>query len=120
MFGILPDDVVYRMKAPLQYGAWTYRLADNLSGLVKGANELGKIEQETGLLETYDRLAHAGLYKIYRGLGLTPPKVTDRANQFECNSCSGAIEKGFSFCYTCGLSGERVVGKARIGDDRNN
>lgn len=120
MFGLLPNDVVYRMKAPLQYGAWTYKLTDALAGLIKSPEELAQIEEETRLLSTYDRLAHAGVYKIYRKYGLLPPKVTDPTTQIECKSCGGAIERGLKFCYTCGLSGEEVADMSIIEGNSNN
>ncbi len=101
MYGVLPDDVVYRMKAPLQYGAWTYRLTETLGRDITEA-EIIEFERQGKRFWTKDRAAHAELYKIYVRAGLHPPEVTRPGEEYECTWCSGAVEMGRKSCDTCG------------------
>jgi hypothetical protein len=101
VYGILPNDVIYGMKAPLQYGAWTYKLTNGLND--DGEDSILKLEQEgLSFWETLDKGAHVGLYLIYKKAGLTPPLVMDAQTQYACSWCAGAVERSVDICYTCG------------------
>ncbi len=103
MYGILSDDVIYRMKAPLQYGAWTYKLTGTLAGLVT-ESEVTKFENKGIKFWPDDRAAHAGLRKIFDLEGLRPLPITNPQAEYPCNWCSGAVEREINICHTCGGS----------------
>ncbi len=103
MHGVLSNDVVYRMKAPLQYGAWTYKLTETLAYSVTEA-EIARFENK-GIRFWQDyRAAHAGLRRIFDLEGLEPLPITNPAVEYPCIWCSGAVEREINICYTCGGS----------------
>ena len=103
MYGILPNDVVYRMKAPLQYGSWTYKLTDRLNDITKKG--VAKLDDASKVFwNRTDKFGmHVGLYRIYTELNLSPPEITSPQTQYECRGCKGAVDETTQICHTCGI-----------------
>ena len=100
MHGILPNDVVYRMKAHLQYGAWTYRLTDELARI--GVAYVDEFEGEGIHFWPEFREAHAALRMMWIEKGFSAPKITNPLLEFACDWCGGAVNRAHFICYTCG------------------
>ncbi len=103
MYGILPNDVVYRMKAPLQYGSWTYKLTNRLNDIAKKGMAKLDDASKTFWNRTDKFGMHVGLYRIYTELNLSPPKITSPQTQYECRGCKGAVDETTQICHTCGI-----------------
>ncbi len=93
--GMLPLDVVFRQKTHVEYGSGFKNLENEVADSItdKEVEDL-KIEKRF-----FDKV-HAGLYKMYKNLGLSPTFPKD--NQYACSWCGGGVNTGRNHCSTCG------------------
>jgi len=97
MFDILPQEVSLRIKTDIQFGSGTDTLKTYLRTLINPL-ERAAFEAEGFSFRNNE---HVAMYKLYREEGLTPrPPIHGKEDI--CASCYGAVEKGTTYCRTCG------------------
>jgi len=98
---ILPQEIVWRVKAPIEVGSGTTILPSHFDSTI---SDLEFNEKKTKYLNE-DRVVirskeHLFYYEIYRSV-LGVPYTID-SNARSCPDCGSNVEQGASFCRTCG------------------
>ena len=98
---MLPPDIVWRTKTPIEYGSGTTVLPRWYSQAIKDAEFASEkkkhFEQDGVRLRDKEQLKY---YEIYRSV-LGPPVPKDR-NQRACPACTSNVPDSATFCTTCG------------------
>jgi asparagine synthase (glutamine-hydrolysing) len=93
---ILPEEIAWRTKTPLEYGSGFYELEEILEESVT-AKDMERL-QESG--NHFWNKAHGKLYLMFTDAGLTPKKpLTD---EYGCSWCGNGVIQGRHHCATCG------------------
>jgi len=99
---LLPADIVWRIKTPIEYGSGSYRLQEFVTGSVpddefEAARVRAQAEDDVLLRDK----EHFFYYRIYRAIFPTPREQSGGAKR--CKTCSGAVERAEQkYCRTCG------------------
>ena len=99
---LLPADIVWRIKTPIEYGSGSYRLQEFVIGSVpdhefEAARVRAQAEDGVSLRDK----EHFFYYRIYRTIFPTPREQSGGAKR--CKTCSGAVERAEQrYCRTCG------------------
>lgn len=94
--GLLPNDIVWRTKTPLEYGSGMYTLEEDLEKSLtkKEERKLAKSGKH------FWNKAHGKLYLMFEDAGLSPQKPQD--GEYGCTWCGGGVIEGRHHCATCG------------------
>jgi len=98
---VLPREIVWRVKAPIEVGSGTTILPSHFDSTI---SDLEFNEKKTKYLNE-DRVVirskeHLFYYEIYRGVMGVPYAIDSNAKS--CPDCGSNVEQGASFCRTCG------------------
>jgi asparagine synthase (glutamine-hydrolysing) len=98
---ILPQEIVWRVKAPIEVGSGTSILPSHFDSTI---SDLEFNKKKTRYLNE-DRVVirskeHLFYYEIYRSVIGVPYAIDSKAKS--CPDCGSNIEQGASFCRTCG------------------
>jgi len=98
---IMPQEIVWRVKAPIEVGTGTTILPSLFDSRI---SDLEFNEKKTRYL-TGDRVVirskeHLFYYEIYRSMIGVPHTIDSKAKS--CPDCGSNVEEGTSFCRTCG------------------
>lgn len=105
-YGLLPEEIIWRIKTDLEFGSG----ADILENLIESSvtsEEIDKMEQSG---KHFWNRYHGKLYLMYQELGFEPKKPTQQ--EYSCTWCEGGELIGRTHCHTCGAhpANEHVVG----------
>src|SRR5438094_7294956 len=97
--GLLPEEIIWRVKTPIEYGSGSHRLQDFVIASVPDdefdAARLQVQQQEGVSLRDKE---HYFYYRIYRTIFPIPREQQGGAKR--CKTCCGAVEQ--RYCFTCG------------------
>ena len=101
--GLIPDEVIWRSKAPLEQGTGTWVLPDYFEKEMsnKDFEEKRKsyLEQDDVILTSKEQLVY---YEIFRKLFGKPLDVYNDASGKQCPKCKGHVKTQIGFCRICG------------------
>jgi len=101
--GLIPDEVVWRSKAPLEQGTGTWVLPDYFDKKisVEDFEEKKKLylEQDDVILTSKEQLVY---YEIFRKLYGRPSEVYNDTTGKQCPNCKGYVKTNIRFCKICG------------------
>lgn len=105
-YGLLPEQIIWRMKTDLEFGSG----ADILENLIENAVTSEETEQMKQSGKHFWNKYHGKLYLMYKDLGFEPRKAQQQ--EYTCTWCEGGVLVGRSHCQTCGAhpANEQVVG----------
>jgi asparagine synthase (glutamine-hydrolysing) len=100
--GLLPADIIWRIKTPIEYGSGSHRLQQFIIASIADdefdAARVRVQEQESVSLRDKE---HYFYYRIYRTIFPTPREQYGGAKR--CKTCSGVVERPEQrYCFTCG------------------
>lgn len=93
---ILPEEIAWRTKTPLEYGSGFYQLEEILEESVT-AEDMERL-QKSG--KHFWNKAHGKLYLMFTDAGLTPKAPAE--GEYGCSWCGGGVIQGRHHCATCG------------------
>jgi asparagine synthase (glutamine-hydrolysing) len=98
---MLPQEVVWRTKTPIEYGSGSTTLPRIYSGLINDADfaEKKRKYMEEDHVKIRDK-EHLRYYEIYREIFGTP--FPEDASKRTCPSCNTNVPSNATFCTTCG------------------
>jgi asparagine synthase (glutamine-hydrolysing) len=98
---LLPPEVTWRTKTPIEYGSGTTVLPKIYSQLISDLDFIEKkkkyFEADRVRLRDKEQLRY---YEIFRSI-LGPP-ITKDMNQRACPACTSNVPQNATFCITCG------------------
>jgi asparagine synthase (glutamine-hydrolysing) len=99
---LLPADIIWRIKTPIEYGSGSHRLQEFVIASIPDdefdAARVRVQEQESVSLRDKE---HYFYYRIYRTMFPTPREQGGGAKR--CKTCSGAVERTEQrYCFICG------------------
>jgi len=98
---MMPQEVVWRAKAPIEVGSGTTILPSvfesRISGLEFNDKKTRYLDNDGVVIRSKEHLYY---YEIYRDMMGSPYTVDSSANR--CPDCGARVEAGASFCRTCG------------------
>ncbi|HUC39147.1 MAG TPA: asparagine synthase-related protein [Candidatus Acidoferrum sp.] len=101
MIGILPDEIVSRIKTEIEFGSGMANLRPYLRRQL-GEGQREELEETDGV--HFRNNAHAGIYVLYREAGLKPKPPKE--GEYACTWCGGGVSFGPNgdnkYCSTCG------------------
>lgn len=92
----LPENIVWRPKAPLEYGSGFNVLEDELEKMFS-ERYIPELKKEK---KHFWNKAHAYLYLQYKQFGLYP--LPPKEGEYACTWCGGGVITGRRHCKTCG------------------
>lgn len=95
-YGLLPEEIIWRIKTDLEFGSGVDILENILEDSVT-PEEVERMEQSG---KHFWNKFHGKLYLIYEDLGLEPRKPSDI--EYNCTWCGGGELVGRNHCHTCG------------------
>jgi asparagine synthase (glutamine-hydrolysing) len=99
--GLLPDEIIWREKAPLEAGTGTAALPDYYNKLISDDEFSTMKEQILNKDGVKIRSKeHLHYYKIYKMLCGVPGQGGSEGKR--CPDCNSIVEEGTNFCRTCG------------------
>jgi len=98
---IMPQELVWRVKAPIEVGTGTTILPSlfdsKISDLEFSEKQMRYLKEDRVVIRSKEHLFY---YEIYRSvIGIPYLRATDEGG---CPDCGSNVEKGASFCRTCG------------------
>lgn len=93
---LLPEDIAWRTKTPLEYGSGFYKLEKTLEDSVT-EEDVEKLE-ESG--KHFWNKAHGKLFLMFEEAGLSPKEP--QKGEYGCGWCGGGVINGRHHCATCG------------------
>ncbi len=106
--GLLPNDIVWRTKTPIEYGSGMYTLELGLEMSLTG-------QEETRLRGTGKHFwskAHGKLYLMFEDTDLSPQPA--KKGEYACTWCGGGVIQGRHHCVTCGAYPSDTIPKASL------
>ncbi len=98
---IIPPEILWRVKAPIEVGTGTATLpslfSSRISDLEFSEKKARYFNQDRVVIRSKEHLFY---YEVYRGLIGVPQATGDGAKS--CPDCGSNVEEGTSFCRTCG------------------
>ncbi len=105
--GCLPDDIIWRVKAPIEVGSGTTVLPEKFGAIIEDEffeSERRRVREEDGVyLRSKEQFYYYDIYNSIFG----PPK-TDNPDRRTCPYCKINIPQDARFCRTCGASIKNV------------
>jgi asparagine synthase (glutamine-hydrolysing) len=99
--GLLPADIIWRIKTPIEYGSGSHRLQEFVVGSIPDEEfDAAHVRVQKEGVSLRDK-EHYFYYKTYRTIFPTPREQHGGAKR--CKTCSGAVERPEQrYCFTCG------------------
>ena len=99
---LLPADIVWRIKTPIEYGSGSYRLQEFvIDSFPEDEFEAARVRAQAEDGVSLRDKEHFFYYRIYRTIFPTPREQSGGAKR--CKPCSGAVERAEQrYCRTCG------------------
>jgi asparagine synthase (glutamine-hydrolysing) len=98
---VLPREIVWRVKAPIEVGSGTTILPSlyesRVSDLEFNEKKTKYLKEDKVVIRSKEHLFY---YEIYRGVIGVPYAIDSNAKS--CPDCGSNVEQGASFCRTCG------------------
>ena len=98
---IMPQEIVWRAKAPIEVGTGTTTLPSvydsRISDLEFSEKKVRYLNEDRVVIRSKEHLSY---YEIYRSLIGVPQAIDSNART--CPDCGVNVEEGVSFCRTCG------------------
>lgn len=95
-YGLLPNEIIWRIKTDLQFGSGAGNLEDYIEEMVTPE----EVEQMKQSGKHFWNKYHGKLYLIYKDLGFNPKPPQQW--EYACPWCKGGIPQGRGHCHTCG------------------
>jgi asparagine synthase (glutamine-hydrolysing) len=103
--GLIPDEFIWRVKTPIEYGSGTTKLTEIFEEKIEDKEfeeEKEKVKNEDGvIIRDKEQLFY---YKIYKEIFGSVPKAKE--NEISCRGCGAKIEYEKQFCRICGTNNE--------------
>ncbi|SRR6266568_4888388 len=93
---LLPDEIAWRTKTPLEYGSGFYHLEARLEDSVT-PEDVERLQESD---KHFWNRAHGKLYLMFTDAGLNPREPID--GEYGCTWCGGGVIQGRHHCATCG------------------
>jgi asparagine synthase (glutamine-hydrolysing) len=100
---LIPDEVIWRSKAPLEQGTGTWVLPDYFNNTVTNdyfdeKKEFYK-DRDDVILTSKEQLIY---YEIFRNNFGKPSEIFNDTEGKECPNCKGYVKTKIGFCRICG------------------
>lgn len=95
-YGLIPANLIWRMKTAIEFGSGTNDLEQIISQQVT-RQEIREMRQSG---KHFWNRYHGKLYIMYRDMGLEPE--LPREGEYACTWCGGGVVQGRTHCSTCG------------------
>lgn len=97
----IPEEIIWRMKTPIEYGSGTSILRSAISSMIRDDEfEEKRSRYNIGFMNH----EHLYYYEIFRRFGkIYPPK----SGEIACECCGAGIPAGSFYCPTCGFSSKK-------------
>ena len=102
-YGLLPNEIIWRIKTDLQFGSGFSNLESYLEETVT-SDEIEEMKQSG---KHFWNKYHGKLYLLYKDLGLEP--IRPKQSEYGCPWCGGGVPQGRGHCHTCGY--DKSVGE---------
>lgn len=97
-YGLLPNEIIWRIKTDLQFGSGF----GNLENYLEATVTLDEAEELRQSGKHFWNKYHGKLYLMYKDLGLEPTKPGE--GEYGCPWCRGGVPQGRGHCHTCGYN----------------
>jgi asparagine synthase (glutamine-hydrolysing) len=101
--GLIPDDVIWRGKAPLEQGTGTWVLPEYFNNKISDAEynekKLLYLDQDDVTLTSKEQVVY---YEIFRKLYGKPSLMFNDPDGIQCPNCKSRIKTNIKFCKVCG------------------
>jgi asparagine synthase (glutamine-hydrolysing) len=95
--GLLPQEIVWRKKEPIEYGSGSNKLHEIIKNMVSD-EEFQRVKEKTGI--NFINKEHSFYYRIYSEVVGAIPEAS--GGKKGCPCCGAVLNK--SYCRVCGFS----------------
>jgi asparagine synthase (glutamine-hydrolysing) len=95
-YGLLPNEIIWRIKTDLQFGSG----ADTIENYLEDTVTVDEVEEMKRSGKKFWNKYHGKLYLMYQDMGLQP--TPPQGGEYSCPWCGGGILEGRGHCHTCG------------------